>query len=188
MDWRAAAHDVVLARRQGDRAAGCRRPRQGARLARRAAPISTLKRKEEPVTSLRLIFSLLLALLLTNPVLALDYKLGALQIGQPWARATPPSAPAGGGFLKITNTGSPPDRLVSAKSPAADLVQVHEMKMDGNVMRMREVEKGLEIPAGGSVTLAPGGYHLMMMGLKRPLTQGTSVPVTLVFETAGKID
>jgi len=62
------------------------------------------------------------------------------------------------------------------------------MKMDGNVMRMREVEKGLEIPAGGSVTLAPGGFHLMMTGLKGPLKQGTSVPLTLVFEKAGRID
>jgi hypothetical protein len=62
------------------------------------------------------------------------------------------------------------------------------MKMDGSVMRMREVEKGLEIPASGSVTLAPGGYHLMMMGLKGPLKQGSTLPVTLVFEKAGAID
>lgn len=136
----------------------------------------------------RLTFSMLLALGLVHPALAHDYKLGALEIAHPWARATPPSAPAGGGFLKITNTGTTPDRLISASSPGADIVQVHEMKMDGSVMRMREVEKGLEIPAGGSVTLAPGGYHLMMMGLKAPFKQGAAVPVTLVFEKAGKID
>jgi len=140
------------------------------------------------VTILRVTLSLLVALLVATPSFALDYKLGALQITQPWARATPPSAPAGGGFLKITNTGSAPDRLISASSPIAELVQVHEMKMDGSVMRMREVEKGLEIPPGGSVTLAPGGLHLMMMGLKGPLKQGSPVPVTLVFEKAGKID
>ena len=139
------------------------------------------------MTLLRLL-PVLLTLALANPTLARDYKLGALEIGQPWARATPPSAPAGGGFLKITNTGSTPDRLVSASSPAAELVQVHEMKMEGSVMRMREVDKGLEIPAGGSVTLAPGSYHLMMMGLKAPLKQGSPVPLTLVFEKAGKID
>ena len=68
------------------------------------------------------------------------------------------------------------------------MTQVHEMKMDGNVMRMREVEKGLEIPPGGTVTLAPGGFHLMFMGLKGPFKQGTQVPVTLVFEKAGSID
>jgi copper(I)-binding protein len=136
----------------------------------------------------RLTLSLLAAFLIAGSALAQNYKLGALQIDQPWARATPPSAPAGGGFLKITNTGTTPDRLVSASSPAAGLTQIHEMKMDGSVMRMREVEKGVEIPPGGSVTLAPGGYHLMMMQLKGPLTQGSKVPVTLVFEKAGKID
>jgi copper(I)-binding protein len=136
----------------------------------------------------RILLPLALAVLCGATAMASDYKVSALEISQPWARATPPSAPAGGGFLKITNTGSTPDRLVSASSPVADLVQVHEMKMDGSVMRMREVEKGLEIPAGGSVTLAPGGYHLMMMGLKAPFKQGASVPVTLVFEKAGKID
>jgi copper(I)-binding protein len=136
----------------------------------------------------RILLPLALAVLCGATAMASDYKVSALEISQPWARATPSSAPAGGGFLKITNTGSTPDRLVSASSPVADLVQVHEMKMDGSVMRMREVEKGLEIPAGGSVTLAPGGYHLMMMGLKAPFKQGASVPVTLVFEKAGKID
>ena len=140
------------------------------------------------MTTLRLILSLLVTLVVATSAFAQDYKLGTLQISQPWARATPASAPAGGGFLKITNTGTAPDRLVSASSPAADIVQVHEMKMDGSVMCMREVEKGLGIPAGGTVTLAPGGYHLMMMGLKGPLKQGTNVPVTLVFEKAGKIE
>lgn len=140
------------------------------------------------MTPLRLTFPLLLALVLASAAFAHDYKVGALEIGHPWARATPSSAPAGGGFLTITNTGSAPDRLVSARSPAAEIVQVHEMKMDGAIMRMREVEKGLEIPAGKSVTLAPGGLHLMMMGLKAPLKQGTEVPVTLVFEKAGAVE
>ncbi|MBN9091517.1 MAG: copper chaperone PCu(A)C [Reyranella sp.] len=134
------------------------------------------------------LLSLLALLLVAAPAIAHDYKLGALQIGNPWARATPPTAPSGGGFLSITNTGTTPDRLVSAKSPAADMVQVHEMKMDGNVMRMREIEKGLEIAPGATVTLAPGGLHLMMMGLKAPFKQGEKVPVTLTFEKAGKID
>ena len=117
-----------------------------------------------------------------------DYKLGSLEISQPWARATAPTAPAGGGYLAITNKGTTPDRLVSASSPAAQTVQVHEMKMDGNIMRMREVEHGLEIAPGATIKLAPGGLHLMMMGLKGPFKQGTTVPVTLVFEKAGRID
>jgi periplasmic copper chaperone A len=117
-----------------------------------------------------------------------DYKLGALEIDHPWARATPPTAPTGGGYLVVTNTGTTPDRLIVARSPAAEQVQVHEMKMDGAVMRMRELDHGLEIPAGGSVTLAPGGFHLMMIGLKGPLKEGTRVPLTLIFEKAGSID
>jgi copper(I)-binding protein len=129
-----------------------------------------------------------LVLVLSGTALAHDYKLGALEIDHPWARATAPTAPAAGGFLKVTNDGTTPDRLVSARSPAAEQVQVHEMKMDGNIMRMRELDKGLEIPARGSVTLAPGGFHLMMMGLKAPLKQGERVPLTLVFEKAGSID
>jgi len=140
------------------------------------------------VAPLRPIILLLAALLLAQPSFARDYTLGALKIGQPWARATAPSAPAGGGFLTITNTGSTSDRLISARSTVSEMTQIHEMKMDGNVMRMRELEKGLEIPAGGTVTLAPGGFHLMFMGLKGPFKQGTQVPVTLVFEKAGAVD
>lgn len=122
------------------------------------------------------------------PAAAHDYTIGSLKIGHPWARATPPTAPSGGGFLTVTNTGTTVDRLVSASSPAAGQTQIHEMKMDGTIMRMREVENGLEIPPGATVALAPGGLHLMMMGLKDPLKQGTRVPLTLTFEKAGKID
>jgi copper(I)-binding protein len=68
------------------------------------------------------------------------------------------------------------------------MVEIHEMKMEGNVMRMRELEHGLEIKPGATVALAPGGFHLMMMGLKAPLKQGEKVPVTLTFEKAGSID
>lgn len=134
------------------------------------------------------LLALLALLLVASPAGAHDYKLGALQIAHPWARATPPTAPSGGGFLSITNTGTTPDRLISAKSPAAGMVQIHEMKMDGNVMRMRELENGLEIAPGATVNLAPGGLHLMMMGLKVPFKKDENVPVTLVFEKAGSID
>lgn len=130
----------------------------------------------------------LVALLSISVAEARDYRIANLEIVSPWARATAPTAPAGGGFVEIRNTGATADRLVSVRSPVAETVQIHEMKMDGNVMRMRELDKGLEIPAGGTVTLAPGGFHLMMMGLKQPLKQGTTVPVTLVFEKAGSID
>lgn len=129
-----------------------------------------------------------LALLWSSAAGAHDYKLGTLEIGHPWARATPPTAPAGGGYLTIANKGTTEDRLISVKSPAAGAIQIHEMKMEGNIMRMREIEGGLAIPPGATVALAPGGLHLMMMGLKEPLKQGERVPVTLVFEKAGSID
>lgn len=119
---------------------------------------------------------------------AQSYKLGSLEIDQPWTRATAPTAKAGGGFMTITNKGTTPDRLISARSNASEKVEVHEMKMDGNVMRMRELEKGLEIPPGATVTLKPGGYHIMFMELKAPFAKDAKVPVTLVFEKAGSVD
>jgi copper(I)-binding protein len=129
-----------------------------------------------------------LVAVLALPAFALDYKLGAIEIGHPWSRATPPSAESGGGFLAITNTGTTPDRLIAVKSPAADKVEIHEMKMDGNIMRMREVEKGIEIPPGATVELKPGGFHVMFMGLRAPFAKDAKVPLTLVFEKAGSID
>jgi hypothetical protein len=133
------------------------------------------------------VLGLLLAFL-PAAAFAHDYKLGALEISEPWTRATAPTAPTAGGYLSITNKGTTPDRLIAVRSAAAGKVQVHEMKMDGNIMRMRELEHGLAIPAGGTVKLAPGGFHLMMMNLKAPLKKGTEVPVTLVFEKAGSVD
>ncbi len=128
------------------------------------------------------------ALAIASPAIAHDYKVGSLEITHPWTRATPPTAKAGGGFLVITNKGTAPDRLVSARSNVSEKVEIHEMKMDGNVMRMRELEKGVEIPPGASVTLKPGGYHIMFMELKSPFVTEQKIPVTLVFEKAGSID
>ena len=123
-----------------------------------------------------------------SPAWAQDYKLGSLEISQPWTRATPATAQSAGGFLTITNQGTTPDRLIAARSTASDKVEVHEMRMDGNVMKMRELEKGLEIAPGATVMLKPGGFHIMFMGLKAPVAKDSQVPVTLVFEKAGSID
>ena len=131
---------------------------------------------------------ILLLTLSAAPALAKDYKLGAIEIREPWTRATPPTAQAGGGFLVITNTGTSPDRLVSARSGASDKVEIHDMKMDGNVMRMREVEGGLVIPPGATVELKPGSFHIMFMGLKAPFAKDQAIPLTLVFEKAGSVD
>lgn len=121
------------------------------------------------------------------PAFAADYRLGAIEVGQPWSRATPPTAPAAGGFLTLINKGSAADRLLAVETPAAGKVEIHEMKMDGNVMRMRQVEGGLVLPSGQTVELRPGGYHLMFMGLKEPFTKDQRVPATLVFEKAGRL-
>ena len=128
------------------------------------------------------------ATLLALPAMAEDYKIGSLEITTPWTRATPPSARTGGGFMTITNKGTTADRLVAVRSSVSDKVEIHEVQMDGSVMRMREVAKGLEIAPGATVMLKPGGYHIMFMELKAPLAKDTKVPLTLVFEKAGSLD
>ena len=131
--------------------------------------------------------ALVSALLLAAPSRAEDVKAGDLVISQPWARATPGGAKVGGGYLTIENKGSAPDKLVGVGADAAGKVEVHEMAMDGGVMKMRPVEGGFTIDPGKTVKLAPGGLHLMMMDLKSPLKQGDKLPVTLQFEKAGKV-
>ena len=116
-----------------------------------------------------------------------DYKLADLAIAHPYARATPPGAEVGGAYMTIDNKGNADDRLLRASSPAAAEVQVHTMSMDGTVMRMHQVPD-VELPAGKRVTLKPGGYHLMLVGLKKPLVEGSRVPLELTFEHAGTID
>lgn len=115
------------------------------------------------------------------------FKSGSLTIEGPWARATPGGAQVAGGFMKITNSGSATDRLIGGTVPFAGRFEVHEMAMDGGVMKMREV-KGLEIKPGETVELKPGGYHVMFMDLKSGLKDGETVKGTLVFEKAGKVD
>jgi len=111
---------------------------------------------------------------------------GALKVEKPWARATAPGAAVGGGYLTVNNPGPAADRLIAASSPAAERMELHEMSMEKDVMRMGVV-KSLEVPAGGKLELKPGGYHLMFMQLKAPLKEGTKVPVTLRFAKAGEL-
>ena len=113
---------------------------------------------------------------------------GELRLDEPWARATPPGSSVSGGFLTIRNLGSSDDRLVSASTSAAAEVQIHEMSTDGGMMRMRQLEDGLAIPAGAAVALQPGGYHLMFMRPKRPFQDGDVVMATLTFEHAGSVE
>ena len=121
------------------------------------------------------------ALALAAPASAGDYKVGTLTIQAPWTR--PAMAGMNGvGFMTIANAGARPVRLIAAESPVAGKVEIHRSAMANGVMTMRRQDEGVEIPAGGAVSFAPGGYHLMLMGLKTPLTQGQKTPVTLVFD------
>jgi periplasmic copper chaperone A len=114
-----------------------------------------------------------------------EFKLGAIAIGHPYARATVPGQPAGGGFLKLENQGGA-DRLLSASANVSRSVELHTMSMDGDVMRMRQLD-AIELPAGKTVELKPGGLHIMFMGLKAPLKAGDSFPLKLKFEKAGEV-
>jgi len=128
------------------------------------------------------------AVFLASSAQAQEYKVGALVIDHPWTRATPKSAKVAGGYLKITNTGSTPDRLTGGSADVSRTFEVHEMSMDGGVMKMRELKNGLEIPPGATVELRPGAYHIMMMNLSHPLAAGEKVKASLTFEKAGKVD
>jgi copper(I)-binding protein len=116
-----------------------------------------------------------------------DVKAGDLVISQAWSRATPGGAKAGAGYLTIENKGSAADRLVAISGDVAGKIEVHEMAMNNGVMTMRPLDNGLAIEPGKTVTLAPGGYHLMLTDLKQPMKQGDKVPLTLQFEKAGKV-
>jgi len=105
-----------------------------------------------------------------------------LEVTNAWARATPGKAENGAAYVTIESPTA--DRLVSASSPVAKRAELHTMSMQGMVMKMRPIA-GLDVPPGQSVTLKPGGEHIMLMGLNQPLHEGQSFPLTLDFEKAG---
>jgi copper(I)-binding protein len=117
-----------------------------------------------------------------------DYDVGSIHISQPWSRATPKGAASGAGYMTLTNKGTAPDRVSCVSDDASAQCQIHTMTMEGGVMKMRPVEGGLEIKPGESVTLKPGGNHMMFLSLKRPLEQGGTVKAMLKFDHAGTID
>ena len=123
---------------------------------------------------------------LGSSVHAQEAKVGNIKIENAYTRSTVPGQQVAGGFMKIENKGGV-DQLISASSPVAGEVQLHEMAMEGNVMKMRQV-KDIAVPAGGAVELKPGGLHLMFMNIKAPLAAGESVPVKLKFAKAGEVE
>jgi copper(I)-binding protein len=110
---------------------------------------------------------------------------GEIEVRDAWARATASGQETGGAFLSIRNGSDSPDRLVGGSTPAASAVEIHSMRMEGSIMRMRR-QDGLDIPAGELVKLGPGGTHLMLVGLKTPLATGDTIPLTLNFAKAGR--
>jgi copper(I)-binding protein len=115
-------------------------------------------------------------------------KVGDLEITGAYSKAMFPGQPVGGGYLTIRNTGKVDDTLVSVISPLAGTVEMHEMAMQGEVMRMRRLSGGIDIPAGTTVELTPSGLHLMFMKVAEPFKAGGTVPVTLTFSKAGRVD
>lgn len=127
------------------------------------------------------------AIVVAGGAWAHEYQLRALHIDHPFARATPPGARSGGVFLSVANNGDRPDRLLTVSTPVAGIAELHQMVMDAGVMRMRAVP-GLDVKPGDRLVLQPGGYHVMLADLKRPLQAGDTFPLTLGFEKAGSIE
>ena len=117
-----------------------------------------------------------------------DYTVGSLKINHPWSRATPKGASIASGYMRITNNGTTPDRLTGGSTDAATKFEIHEMSMEGGIMKMRELPNGVEIPPGATVELKPGSYHLMLIGITRPFVKGERVKAALSFEKAGKVE
>jgi copper(I)-binding protein len=137
------------------------------------------------VTTVALIaFGLFLA---TAPARAAEQAAPAITVKDAWIRATPNGAKVAGGYATITNTGTVADRLTAAAIALAPKAEVHEMSMENGIMRMRALDKGLEIPAGATVTLQPSGFHIMFLNPTAPLKEGDTVAGTLTFEKAGTV-
>ena len=131
----------------------------------------------------------LLALsLLCASAWAHEYQAGEIRIAHPHARATVPGQAAGAAYIGLENPGKTADKLLGASTPAAKSVELHTMSMENNMMRMREVGV-IDVPPGASIMMKPGhGYHLMLLGLTKPLKVGDKFPLTLVFEKAGPVE
>lgn len=137
---------------------------------------------------MKMLAALLLACALVATTLsAHEYALKSLRIDHPFARATPPGAKTGGVFVTVENTGTQSDRLIGVSSPVAGGADLHEMKVDAGVMKMRGVA-ALEVKPGETLELKPGGYHVMLSELRQPLKLGDKFPLTLRFENAGAVE
>jgi copper(I)-binding protein len=117
-----------------------------------------------------------------------QYRIGDIEIRQPWSRATPSGSKVAAGYLEITNRGNAPDRLVAVSTSVSGKAELHEMATKDGVMTMRMLPAGVTLAPGQTVALKPGGLHVMFVGLVAPLKQGEKFSASLEFEKAGKID
>jgi copper(I)-binding protein len=132
--------------------------------------------------------ALAFALALAAGAAAAEYRIGGLQIREPWARATPKGADVAAGYMTIVNGGTQSDRLIGGSAAAAGRFEIHRMTVNQGVMQMRPVAEGLEIRPGETIELKPGSLHAMWLDLRRPLAAGERVKGSLLFEKAGKVD
>lgn len=125
---------------------------------------------------------------ITLPANAQQYKLGDIEILNPWARETPKGAKVSSGYFYIINHSNTPDRLVSISTDGVKTTEIHTMTVVNDIMKMEKMHNGIEIPGNGEVTLKPGGNHIMFMGFSKPFKLGDKVSAKLTFENAGTID
>ncbi|MFT3730650.1 MAG: copper chaperone PCu(A)C [Hyphomicrobium sp.] len=136
----------------------------------------------------RLLIALAFAAAFAAPSFAHKFEKNGITVHHPWTRITAEGAAVGVGYLSITNNSKDSDKLIGGTFEGADHVEIHEMKMDGDKMIMRQLKDGLEIKPGETVKFAPGSNHLMFVGLKAPIVKGPNVKGSLSFEKAGTID
>ncbi len=135
---------------------------------------------------MRRLLAALLFLAVAAPALAADQTVEII-ISNPWSRATPKTVPVGVGYMTIENAGNVPDRLIGIECACAERVELHETTTRDGVMHMAPLPDGLEIPAGATVELGPGGTHVMFMGLTAPFKEYERFPATLIFEKSGSL-
>lgn len=136
---------------------------------------------------MRKFFRLLLSGLCVSlmPVVVFAVEPNVIQIEEPWARESPPTATSGAAYMTLVNTGHEADRLLSATGDVAATIELHTHLIEDNVMKMRKIE-AIEVAPGEPTALRPGGLHVMLIGLKKPLAAGQTFPLTLKFEKAGE--
>ncbi len=134
-----------------------------------------------------LIIAVAIVAMIASATFAAEYKLGTIEVDHPWTRATPKGSPVAGGYMTIKNTGTTPDRLIGGSIAVANRFEMHEMTMDGDVAKMREL-KGIDVKPGATIEFKPGSSHIMFIGLKAQLQRGQTVKGALIFERAGTIE